>query len=69
MNTTQNPYNYMSKDWSRDIEGYKRMMSNAVVNIVHDVLNGINPPIEPGDESSDKVRLLYHTMTHRPVNW
>ena len=64
-NNTQNPYDYMSKDWSTDINGFKRMMENAVFDIVHDILRENRNLVG----ASDKVRILYHKTTHRPIKW
>lgn len=62
----QNPYNYMSKDWSADLPGWKRLMDNALLDIVLTMLREGRNPSEGAD---DKVRILYHEITHRPVKW
>ena len=64
--TYQNPYNYMSKDWSADPDGWKRLIDNELLNIV---LSMLHEDRNPSDDADDKVRILYHKMIHRPIKW
>ena len=61
MNTqTQNPYNYMSKDWSVHQEEFARMRKNAVLDIVLDIIKAGREPLDCADDS---VKTLYAEMT------
>ena len=58
----KNPYNYESKDWSTDIEGFRRKVARESGR---QVIDYSDPNFVPGEETRNGVkgRIVNHVWT------